>query len=480
MVDREEGILHILHTNDLHSHFEEMTRIATGLKTLRLALQKKGESVVTVDIGDHMDRMRLKTEATLGQANIDVMNKTKYDLVTVGNNEGLTFSRQEFDRLYRNAAFSVICANLLDSNSGQIPSFLRPYAIKQYGDLTVGWIGVTAAFPDVYELLGLTALPPKQVVAEYAAALRSRVDLLIVLSHAGYKQDVEMAESIEGIDVILGAHTHTYLEKGECINRTLICQTGKFGQYIGHVTITYDKKTKSIRDLKARCLPSSAYEPDESLTQTIEQHRQHAESNMRAVVTSIKCELPVSWEEESPLANLLAAGIRSWVDAEVGLVNSGTLLFSLPKGEITRKDILSLCPHPINPCRMKLTGAQLLSILEESLDEAMIHKQMRGFGFRGKVIGWLSVDGAEVFYNPHAPLGKRIEHVDIMGVPLQKERLYTVGTIDMFTFGIIFPIFKQGTELQFYLPEFLRDVLQKQLQNEEALKNSVHRHWHAI
>ncbi|GEN33351.1 5'-nucleotidase C-terminal domain-containing protein [Aneurinibacillus danicus] len=71
----------------------------------------------------------------------------------------------------------------------------------------------------------------------------------------------------------------------------------------------------------------------------------------------LKYDLPVSWEEESPLPNLLAAGLRSRVDEEIGLVNSGTLLFSLEKGDVTCKDLLSLCPHPINPCRMKLTGA---------------------------------------------------------------------------------------------------------------------------
>ncbi|WP_205628736.1 hypothetical protein, partial [Acinetobacter baumannii] len=74
-----------------------MPYIATGLKTLRSTLQKKGQTVVTVDVGDHMDRMRLQSEATLGQANVHVLNDMGYDVVTIGNNEGLTLPRPAFD-----------------------------------------------------------------------------------------------------------------------------------------------------------------------------------------------------------------------------------------------------------------------------------------------------------------------------------------------------------------------------------------------
>ncbi|AMA71956.1 MULTISPECIES: bifunctional metallophosphatase/5'-nucleotidase [Aneurinibacillus] len=475
----KKNTLHILHTNDLHSHFEEMARIATGLKQLRLELQKQGYPVVTVDLGDHMDRMRLQTEATWGQVNVDVLNETRYDFVTIGNNEGLTFPRPKFNELYRNAAFSVICANLLDAKTKQPPPFLRSYTITKYGDFTVGWIGVTASFPEVYKLLGFITLDPTRVVAEQVASIRPYVDIIIVLSHVGYQWDVEMARNIDGIDVILGAHTHTYLAEGERINHTLVCQTGKFGQNIGHVTITYDKLKKTICKLEARCLPTHLYKPDGKVERIVDRHRRHAEQVMGEVVARLEYDLPVSWEEESPLGNLLAAGLRSWVDAEIGIVNSGTLLFSLEKGNITRKDILSLCPHPINPCRMKLTGEQLLDILEESLNEEIIKKQIQGFGFRGKVLGCLCVDGADIYYNPLAPVGRRIVRVEVQGRPLRKKQLYSVGTIDMFTFGIVFPTFQKGLGTKFYLPEFLRDVLEKQLRTKEALEKSLNRHWYA-
>lgn len=86
--------LTILHTNDIHSHFETMSPIAAGIAGLRAAAGE--EAVLLVDIGDHMDRAAVETEGTMGQANIDILNLTGYDAVTIGNNEGLTFRRKRW------------------------------------------------------------------------------------------------------------------------------------------------------------------------------------------------------------------------------------------------------------------------------------------------------------------------------------------------------------------------------------------------
>jgi 5'-nucleotidase len=477
-----KGVLHILHTNDLHSHFSEMAHISTGLRTMRQALQEQGQPVVTVDLGDHMDRMTLKTEATWGRANVEILNESGYDLVTIGNNEGLTFPREELNRLYENASFNVLCANLIDSATKKVPEFMEPYVIQTYGDVKVGWIGLTAPFSSFpfYKLLGFETRDPFEAAGAIVETIRPQVDVVVVLSHLGYNFDVELARSTRGIDVILGGHTHTYLPDGEMINQTLVCQTGKFGQHIGHVRVQYDKETREVESLKAACIPSADYEADRNIEELITKHRQRAEDIMSEVVVRLDRDLPVSWQEESPLANLLAVGLRAWTDADIGVVNSGALLFSLKKGPVTRKDMLALCPHPINPCKMKLTGAQLRIILEESLDEGNVNREIRGFGFRGKVLGRLSIAGADVYFNPKGERGKRIERILVHGEPIQDDKLYTVGTIDMFTFGIVFPAFKRGSEVKYYLPEFLRDVLQQELKKEHSLEECSKKHWHDI
>lgn len=88
MSTRENQTLTILHTNDIHSHFGSMSTIAAMINEER----DQGGNFLVLDIGDHMDRMAVETEGTLGTANVDVINLTGYDAITIGNNEGLTFT----------------------------------------------------------------------------------------------------------------------------------------------------------------------------------------------------------------------------------------------------------------------------------------------------------------------------------------------------------------------------------------------------
>ncbi|HBI04180.1 MAG TPA: metallophosphoesterase, partial [Paenibacillaceae bacterium] len=151
--------------------------------------------------------------------------------------------------------------------------------------------------------------------------------------------------------------------------------------------------------------------PDVEITNLLKRQKKQSEKILDVEVVHLGQEIPLSWVEESPLGNVLAHGLKSWAGADLGIVNSGTLLFSLPPGPITKKDLLKLCPHPINPCKMELSGEQLKNIFEEALYREVIDRELRGFGFRGKVIGWLNVAGAQIHYNPTYPEGHRIGEI---------------------------------------------------------------------
>ena len=97
--------VHILHTNDIHSSLERTPQIATIVRNFRRTATIRGEEVIVVDIGDHMDRIRMETEGTDGRVNVKIMEATGYDFITLGNNEGLTFSRDVLARAYNDASF---------------------------------------------------------------------------------------------------------------------------------------------------------------------------------------------------------------------------------------------------------------------------------------------------------------------------------------------------------------------------------------
>ncbi len=122
--------LTILHTNDLHSHFENWPRIRKFITDRRAELEKQpNSSVITVDLGDAVDRVHPLTEVTNGKANVELLNQVHYDAVTIGNNEGLTNSHEQLDELYDDANFDVILGNILDNTTKLLPKWSKPSKI---------------------------------------------------------------------------------------------------------------------------------------------------------------------------------------------------------------------------------------------------------------------------------------------------------------------------------------------------------------
>jgi 2',3'-cyclic-nucleotide 2'-phosphodiesterase (5'-nucleotidase family) len=468
----------LLHSNDIHSRLELAAKMASYIAETRRTFGS--DHVLALDIGDHMDRMRIETEASDGLANIALINAAGYEAVTLGNNEGLTFTTEQLDEAFgRHATFRTVCANMRYKASGEKPDWLMPHTIIRKGSLNIGIIGVTAAFTDFYELLGWDVGEPLQAVAEQAAIIRNKVDVLVVMSHLGLILDRRMAETVPGIDLILGGHTHHLLEEPELIGQTCICAAGKFGDYIGRVEIGIDPLS-SRPIFRAVCIPMAAHEEHPDAAAIIGGYQEAGVRRLSRVVTRLSAPLPARAERESPLGNLLAAGLRRWTDAEIGIVNAGQLLGGLAAGDVTAGDLHALCPSPINPCRMKLSGAAVRFALEQSLLVEYIDKPIRGFGFRGSVLGTLAVDGLEIRWNPDGPPHAKILTITVNGEPFDNDRQYSVGTIDMFTFGVGYETIKNGTDIRFFLPEFIRDVLAAELQDPAALVDCRRSRWNMI
>ena len=146
---------------------------------------------------------------------------------------------------------------------------------------------------------------------------------------------------------------------------------------------------------------------------------------------------------------MLANALKTWCGAEIGMVNAGVLLEGLEEGVVTRGDIHRICPHPINPCLLKVPGKTLREVILKARRPNMENLEVKGFGFRGKVMGKMIYAGVEVI--PDTIPGNKIL--------LELDRIYTVGTIDMFTFGYLYPELSTLSNKQYYMPELLRDVL---------------------
>lgn len=451
--------LHIYHTNDIHSHLEHWPQIAHFIKQQRKLHEIKNEEMLLFDIGDHCDRVDSLTEGLAGKGNVTLLNALQYDNVTIGNNEGITFSKQDLDSLYDEANFEVLVANLFHKN-GHRPHWAFPYDIHRLKNgLTVGVIGITVPFYAFYDMLGWKVTDPWEVLPPLIEQLKKKVDLIILLSHMGYGFDLEVADTLDGIDLIIGAHTHHLLKQGKFVKGTLIAQAGKFGHYVGQISLTFDSNLKELVSAEASCVPVTTMRKDRETEQLITELRTEGKRRLNEEVTRLSSPLTISWYESSPFAKLLAESLKDWCKTDLAMVNAGILLESLPPGVVTKNDLHRVCPHPINPCIVTLTGSELKEIIAQALRTDIISLKIQGLGFRGKVMGVMVYDGIEFDVQPFADGENRARDIFVNGKPLQPKESYEIATIDMFTFGRLYPAVAQAKEKRYFLPEMLRDLL---------------------
>ncbi len=418
-------------------------------------MNEKNEPYLLVDIGDHIDRSHLITDGTMGQANIDFLNDLSYDYVTIGNNEGITFSRQDLNRLYMHAKFKVLINNLYNEQQER-PHWLLPYDIKQIADLNIGIIGTTVYFSHFYQLLGWELKDPFEEIKQNVQALKSRVDFIVLMSHLGVSKDESIAKEISGIDIILGAHTHHMLGQGLSIHDTHIFQTGRSGQYIGQVTI--EKEAKGFH-VFGRCIEVTKEASDKQTEEKIKHWEDIAQQALSIQIAWLKQEVDAAWHEESTFGNILAEALNHWCQTKISIVNSGLILDHLHNGKITKADLLRICPHPINPCVVELKGHEIWSIMERSLDMEIQQLAIKGFGFRGQILGMLSVDGLEIHYEQESLAQRKIKQIFVEQQLISADKTYQVATTDMLTFHRIFPELHHAAKKIYYLPEFMRDLL---------------------
>src|SRR5690606_35812861 len=154
---------------------------------------------------------------------------------------------------------------------------------------------------------------------------------------------------VEGIDLILGGHTHHLLERPEREGQTWIAATGSLGKYVGDITLGYHFSTAEVTLEQGCCIPTDEFEADDHVAGLIESYRLLGSSVLEQPVAHLRQSCPINWYAESKLGNLLASGIRRWTAADIGLVNAGQLLGGLEAGLVTEAQLLTLCPSPINP-----------------------------------------------------------------------------------------------------------------------------------
>lgn len=250
----------ILHTNDVHSHIEPLSsgrneglggfqRRANYIESIR----KNHPNVLLLDAGDYNQGTPYYT-LFKGEMEIMLYNAMGYDVVCLGNHEFDDGQEVLAERL-KEADFETVCANF-DFSKSPLEEIVKPYTIVYKGGKKIGIIGALLdlnGFVSQRAIVGLKYKNPIKVVNKLAKQLKKRenCDLVIALTHIGYKGsgknrpgDLELARYTKNVDIIIGGHSHTYLNEPTIVKNSagkdvIVNQAGAHGVYVGRIDINF-------------------------------------------------------------------------------------------------------------------------------------------------------------------------------------------------------------------------------------------------
>lgn len=252
----------ILHTNDTHSNIDAfplthpkypgMGGVAKRSALLQ-KIRKEEQNVILLDSGDIFQGTPY-FNTYHGELEMKLMSMMKYDVATLGNHD-FDIGLDGFKNAQKFADFPFVCANY-DFKGTVLEGEIKPFHIIEKGGLKIGVFGIGIdlnglALSANYE--GMKYLDPIETANQQAENLVNLgCDLIICLSHLGFEygtqqiSDKTLGTKTKNIHLILGGHTHTFLEKPVIVNNlinqpVLINQTGWAGLFLGRIDLDFNK-----------------------------------------------------------------------------------------------------------------------------------------------------------------------------------------------------------------------------------------------
>ena len=152
----------------------------------------------------------------------------------------------------------MICTNVLDEQ-GQLPNHIATSYIQNIEGTRILFVAATAPFTPFYRALDWIVTDPLEAIKDEIQSRQGQYDVLIVMSHVGVFFDEQLCQEIPDIDVIFGSHTHHYFEHGEINNGVLMAAAGKYGHYLGEVTLTIEQHRKKQCYIRSTHCPLSKH-----------------------------------------------------------------------------------------------------------------------------------------------------------------------------------------------------------------------------
>ncbi|XP_064484170.1 protein 5NUC-like [Ornithodoros turicata] len=457
----EDFTLTILHTNDIHSHFDEsnqwggpctpkknstahcvggVTRLATLVKKMR----KDYPDALLMNAGDTYQGSVWYT-VLKDRIVSAVMKELKYDAVCLGNHEfddgpaGLA----PFLGNMTEVGTKVITTNVDISDE---PILNGKEVLKSHIFCINGTkIGVLGA---VTEETRTIASPGRVKIEDVIPALRKEgqklkqqgAHIIVAITHTGYDVDPKIVKSVKTLDILVGGHTNTFLYNGTpptndkvegdyptVVRRDdgtigLIVQDFWFAKYLGFLQVTFDSNGK-VKSWKGNPIPvNHSYEEDEDMKNVLEPHRKIVIKAGKRPIGSSKVLLSADNKTcrlgECNMMNMVCDAFFAyyadqnssedmWSNVAAAVVNSGFARSSLPKSDkLTMFNVMKALPYESSLALLTLTGAQLRRMFEHGVAQFTITSDPRG--------EFLQVSGMKAVIDLGKESGSRVVSLQIL------------------------------------------------------------------
>ncbi|MSP54212.1 MAG: bifunctional metallophosphatase/5'-nucleotidase [Myxococcales bacterium] len=427
--------LTVLHTNDIHAHFEPepaewldgrpaiggFVRLEQEVRTLRAARGK--DHTLTLDGGDQLTGTpitEIEVEGSFGGAMHALFDEVGYDAWVIGNHE-FDKGLENISRYVQNHPTLPLSSNLLKPGSATplLPQQEKSHIFDIAG-MRVGVIGVTtdrlAGLMNKGDFALLTLLPEAQAVQAEVDLLDPQTDLIVVLSHIGVERDQTLASEVSGIDLIVGAHSHTRLTSALRIGDTYVVQAGSHNRSLGIVDLVeQDDRITEFRYELRDLLPNTAtVAPDPEIQGLVATYKASVDRVYGERVSEATGLLGRSYNHESALGRWITDALRDRSGADIALYNGGGLRADLAEGPVTRLVLFQCFPFQNPVMQFRLTGQQVLGLVLQNI--AADADEKRGF---------LSTSGLTWTWRRNVGAPELVTAL-VGGQPLHLTRMYTL------------------------------------------------------
>ena len=353
--------VHILSINDPHAAIDQFPRLGYVADSLRalypdLLILSAGDNRSGDPVNDMFDIPAYPMVA--------LMNQVGFHATAVGNHE-FDSNQDGLARLIGLSTFSTLCANMEPDAKWQM--HVKPYQKFDVGGVMVGVLGITAlgsmGTPESHpmRLTDIKFMDPLETIKKYEF-LRKECDIVLLLSHLGFADDVKFSAELPWVDIIVGGHSHTQLDGGEMHNGILITQNAKSLKYATHSTLVLDGK--QITSKKAECI---AVAGGQNTNHTLAELVRYFSENPAFKRVLAVAETPFDNSEE--LGCMVCDAYMAETGADLSYQNAGGVrVESHEAGNMTVGDVMKMDPFQNDAVELNVTGKELAEMLISCYD----------------------------------------------------------------------------------------------------------------